>query len=285
MTLTVGQLLADPDAAPGRRDRRASATSGSSRPRTSPSSPLPGAWLQGGELLMTVGLQVAGDPRGQRAWVAEAAGAGVAALAVGLGSELPFQEAPAAMVAAAREHGVPLLAVPDDVPFIAVTKAVFAARAAAERAGLEEAVTQHRALTAAAAGERGPRRGCSRCGPGAPCRRPCSTRPAGCSPGRARTPSLLAAAAGPLADGAAGAGAAAPAPRWARPPARCGCSRWAPAGCAACSPSRGPVTAPTGWSCRGWSRCSRWSSSGGTCSAPTVAGSGRAPCGGSWPPG
>ena len=59
------------------------------------------------------------------------------------------------MVAAAREHGVPLLAVPDDVPFIAVTKAVFAARAAAERAGLEEAVTQHRALTAAAAGSGG----------------------------------------------------------------------------------------------------------------------------------
>ena len=76
---------------------------------------------------MTVGLQVGADARRQRRWVAEAAGAGVAALAVGLGSELPFQEAPAAMVDAAREQGVPLLAVPGDVPFIAVTKAVFAA--------------------------------------------------------------------------------------------------------------------------------------------------------------
>ena len=154
MTLTVGQLLADPDL------HLVDATAGIGHERVIEAAhvtelALPRAWLQGGELLMTVGLQVAGDVGGQRAWVAEAAGAGVAALAVGLGSELPFQEAPAAMVAAAREHGVPLLAVPDDVPFIAVTKAVFAARAAAERAGLEEAVTQHRALTAAAAGSGG----------------------------------------------------------------------------------------------------------------------------------
>ena len=154
MTLTVGQLLADPDL------HLVDATAGIGHERVIEAAhvtelALPRAWLQGGELLMTVGLQVAGDVGGQRAWVAEAAGAGVAALAVGLGSELPFQEAPAAMVAAAREHGVPLLAVPDDVPFIAVTKAVFAARAAAERAELEEAVTQHRALTAAAAGSGG----------------------------------------------------------------------------------------------------------------------------------
>lgn len=154
MTVTVGQLLADPTL------HLVDATAGIGHDRVIEAAhvtelALPGAWLQGGELLMTVGLQVAGDPRGQRAWVAEAAGAGVAALAVGLGPELPFQEAPAPMVAAAVDQGVPLLAVPADVPFIAVTKAVFAARAAAERAGLEEAVNQHRALTAAAAGSGG----------------------------------------------------------------------------------------------------------------------------------
>ncbi len=154
MTVTVGQLLADPAL------HLVDTTGGIGHDRVIEAAhvselALPGAWLQGGELLMTVGLQVGADARRQRRWVAEAAGAGVAALAVGLGSELPFQEAPAAMVDAGRQQGVPLLAVPGDVPFIAVTKAVFAARAAAERAGLEAAVNQHRALTAAAAANGG----------------------------------------------------------------------------------------------------------------------------------
>ena len=84
MTLTVGQLLADPDL------HLVDATAGIGHERVIEAAhvtelALPRAWLQGGELLMTVGLQVAGDVGGQRAWVAEAAGAGVAALAVGLG--------------------------------------------------------------------------------------------------------------------------------------------------------------------------------------------------------
>ena len=45
---------------------------------------------------------------------------------------------------------MPLLAVPDGVPFIAVTKAVFALRARAERRHLEWALATQRALTAAA---------------------------------------------------------------------------------------------------------------------------------------
>src|SRR3954462_7136638 len=150
MTVTVGQLLADPAL------HLVDATAGIGHDRVIEAAhvselALPRAWLQGGELLMTVGLQVRENAPRQRRWVAEAADARVAALAVGLGPDLPFQEAPAAMVQAALERRVPLLAVPEDVPFIAVTKAVFAARAAAERAGLEEAVNQHRALTAATA--------------------------------------------------------------------------------------------------------------------------------------
>ena len=45
---------------------------------------------------------------------------------------------------------MPLLTVPDPVPFIAVTKAVFAHRARVERRQLEWALQARRALTAAA---------------------------------------------------------------------------------------------------------------------------------------
>lgn len=154
MTLTVGRLLAD------RELHLVDATGGIGHSRvveaahvTELTSPAP--WLQGGELLMTIGLLLADDEVAQGAWVQQAAGAGVAALAVGLGGSLPFQQAPPAMVAAAAAAGVPLLAVPEDVPFIAVTKAVFAAHAAAEREELERAVAAQRALTAAAAGSGG----------------------------------------------------------------------------------------------------------------------------------
>ena len=152
-TFTVGRLLAD------RALHLVDATGGIGHDRVVEAAHVteltsPGPWLQGGELLMTIGLLLA-DEAAQRAWVEQAAATGVAALAVGLGASLPFQQAPPAMVAAARAAAVPLLAVPDDVPFIAVTKAVFAARAAAERDELERAVAAHRALTAAAAGSGG----------------------------------------------------------------------------------------------------------------------------------
>ena len=149
-TFTVGLLLAD------RALHLVDATGGIGHDRVVEAAHVteltsPGPWLQGGELLMTIGLLLV-DEAAQRAWVEQAASSGVAALAVGLGASLPFQQAPPVMVEAARVAGVPLLAVPDDVPFIAVTKAVFAARAAAERVELERAVAAHRALTAAAAG-------------------------------------------------------------------------------------------------------------------------------------
>ena len=152
-TFTVGRLLAD------RALHLVDATGGIGHDRVVEAAHVteltsPGPWLQGGELLMTIGLLL-DDETAQRAWVEQAASTGVAALAVGLGASLPFQQAPPAMVGAARAAGMPLLAVPDDVPFIAVTKAVFAARAAAERDELERAVASHRALTAAAAGSGG----------------------------------------------------------------------------------------------------------------------------------
>ena len=97
----------------------------------------PGPWLQGGELLLTIGLLLPDSTDGCRSYLGELDDAGVRAVGLGLGAELPHQRAPDRLVTAADELGMPLLTVPDPVPFIAVTKAVFAFRARAERQELE----------------------------------------------------------------------------------------------------------------------------------------------------
>lgn len=113
----------------------------------------PGKWLQGGELLMTIGLLLPMEPAACRTYVRDVAEGGAACLALGLGRGLPYQEAPEPLVAAAEEAGLPLLTVPDEVPFIAVTKAVFDARADEQRAVLHRAFATQRRLTAAAAAD------------------------------------------------------------------------------------------------------------------------------------
>ncbi|MEU7155854.1 PucR family transcriptional regulator [Streptomyces chrestomyceticus] len=110
----------------------------------------PGKWLQGGELLMTIGLVLPMEPASCRAYVSDVTEGGAACLALGLGPGLPYQKAPAPLVDAAREVGLPLLTVPDEVPFIAVTKAVFDARADEQQAVLHRAFATQRRLTAAA---------------------------------------------------------------------------------------------------------------------------------------
>ncbi|MGW4535474.1 PucR family transcriptional regulator [Nocardia sp. NPDC004340] len=111
----------------------------------------PGNWLQGGELLMTAGLQLSMDETQCRDFVRDVVGSGASALALGLGHGLPYRQAPAALIEAAEAEGIPLLLVPDETPFIAVTKAVFAAHAAEDRQQLERTLTVQRKLTVAAA--------------------------------------------------------------------------------------------------------------------------------------
>jgi PucR family transcriptional regulator, purine catabolism regulatory protein len=82
----------------------------------------PGDWLRGGELLMTVGPLLPMRLPECRAYLSECAAAGVAALALGLGHGLPYQDCPAPLRIAAEESGVPLMMVPDETPFIAVTR-------------------------------------------------------------------------------------------------------------------------------------------------------------------
>jgi purine catabolism regulator len=147
--LTVTELLEDPalgvQLVAGRsaadREIEAAAVSELSRP---------GPWLQGGELLLTIGLLLPDSTAGCRDYLAELQGAGVRAVGLGLGADLPHQSAPDRLIAAADHLQMPLLTVPDGVPFIAVTKAVFAYRARAERHALEQTLQTQRALTAAA---------------------------------------------------------------------------------------------------------------------------------------
>lgn len=147
--LTIAELIADPELglelvgghAGAGREIEAAAVSELANP---------GPWLQGGELLLTIGLLLPKTTAGCRSYLADLDAAGVQALGLGLGADLPHQRAPARLITAADEIGMPLLTVPDPVPFIAVTKAVFAYRARVERQELEWALETQRALTAAA---------------------------------------------------------------------------------------------------------------------------------------
>ncbi|WP_456697538.1 PucR family transcriptional regulator [Aeromicrobium sp. P5_D10] len=113
--------------------------------------PHPGPWLEGGELLMTTGWLVPNAPADWAAFVAEIAAGGISALALGLGDDLPHSFVPASLIAACAERDLPLLSVSPAVPFIAVTKAVFAGLADEQQEVLRGSAELGRDLTLAAA--------------------------------------------------------------------------------------------------------------------------------------
>jgi purine catabolism regulator len=147
--ITIGDVVADPSlnlqVAAGGGTLSNQVTSAHVSELTSP-----GDWLRGGELLMTVGLLLPMKLPECRAYVSECAAAGVAGIALGLGHGLPYKECPDALRIAAEELAVPLLMVPDETPFIAITKWVFATIAAQERKDLQTAMEINRRLTAVA---------------------------------------------------------------------------------------------------------------------------------------
>lgn len=147
--LTVADVVAEPSlnlsVVAGADHLRCAVTSAHVSELTSP-----GDWLRGGELLMTVGLLLPMRRADCRRYMSECASAGVAALALGLGHGLPYQTCPEPLARAAREAGVALLAVPDETPFIAVTKWVFETIAREESRELHAALDINRALTAVA---------------------------------------------------------------------------------------------------------------------------------------
>jgi purine catabolism regulator len=83
----------------------------------------PTRFLRGGEVLLTTGLGMRGGRQGQAGYVEQLAEARLAALGLGLG--FAFKTTPAAVVAAADRAGFPVFEVPFEVPFIAITEALF----------------------------------------------------------------------------------------------------------------------------------------------------------------
>ena len=80
----------------------------------------PTPWLRGGELLLTTGLPLRTGPAG---YVERLAEAGLTGMGLGLG--FGYDTAPDEAVAAADRLGFPLFEIPYQVPFIALTEAVF----------------------------------------------------------------------------------------------------------------------------------------------------------------
>ena len=85
--------------------------------------PDPTPFLEGGEFLLTTGLGVGEMATTQRAYVRRLARHGLAGLGFGLG--FGFAEVPEALVAEADKLSFPVLSVPYEVPFVAITKAAF----------------------------------------------------------------------------------------------------------------------------------------------------------------
>jgi PucR family transcriptional regulator, purine catabolism regulatory protein len=115
--------------------------------------PDPTAWLEGGELLLTTGLGVGDTAAGQRAYLRRLAKHGLAGLGFGVG--FGFTEVPAALLEPADELGFPVLAVPYETPFIAITKAAFARLASEELEHQTQALQVHERLSQAVLDGRG----------------------------------------------------------------------------------------------------------------------------------
>lgn len=112
----------------------------------------PTPWMSGGELLLTTGLQLDTAKR-QRAFVDLLADHQLAGL--GFGTGFSHRTVPDAVVAAARERELPLVEVPYDVPFIAVTEAAFSRLVNEQYAVLRRAIAAHERLERIVLAERG----------------------------------------------------------------------------------------------------------------------------------
>ncbi|MEO6091308.1 MAG: PucR family transcriptional regulator [Umezawaea sp.] len=105
----------------------------------------PVPYLLGQELLLTAGVALPDD---LDAYVAGLVGCGVSAL--GFGITPAHDTVPADLVDACRGHGLPLVAVPPETPFLAVSQAVGAALAEVRNTDLRLLADSQRTMTMAA---------------------------------------------------------------------------------------------------------------------------------------
>ena len=115
--------------------------------------PDPTPWMSGGELLLTTGLGMGTSTRSQKAYLRRLSERGVAALGFGLG--FGHDEVPEAIVGEANRLGFPILTVPYEVPFIAISKAVFSHLASEQLESVTQALEVHERLAQAIVHGRG----------------------------------------------------------------------------------------------------------------------------------
>jgi len=113
----------------------------------------PTPFLEGGELLLTTGLGVGDLDRDRRAYLRRLARHGLAGLAFGVG--FGYADVPEALVAEADRLGFPVLVVPYDVPFVAITKAAVGELANQQLGELRRALEVHERLADAVLEGRG----------------------------------------------------------------------------------------------------------------------------------
>jgi len=112
----------------------------------------PTPWLSGGELLLTTGLSLATEDE-QRAYVARLADHGLAGLGFGVG--FGHEAVPAALVDAASDRDFPLVEIPYDTPFIAITEKAFARLVNEQYALLQRSIAVQERLQRIVLSERG----------------------------------------------------------------------------------------------------------------------------------
>ena len=113
----------------------------------------PTQFLEGGEFLLTTGLGVGELASTQRAYVRRLAKHGLAGL--GFGTGFGFAEVPAPMVEEANKLAFPILSVPYEVPFVAITKGAVTHLASEQLEQLSRALGVHERLAEAVLEGRG----------------------------------------------------------------------------------------------------------------------------------
>lgn len=108
----------------------------------------PTPYLEGGELLLTTGIPLAGEPESVREYVTRLAARGVVALGLGLGAGT--DDVPGELEAACADAGLILLVVPEGIPFMHISRAYWDLVGKTEQADLAASLSLQTSLTQAA---------------------------------------------------------------------------------------------------------------------------------------
>lgn len=149
---TLAQLLDDPalGLVPVVDHRRADAVRWVAASELADPSP----FLEGGEVLLTTGLETADWSPEWDGYVRRLAAVGL--VAIGVSRQIVYDAAPAALVEACEAHGVDLFEVPHETRFVSISRALAAHLQQEEDAATRSALEAQRALTQAALREDDP---------------------------------------------------------------------------------------------------------------------------------